>query len=287
MLTFSYRNSIRILKYIPICPWPKAVGLSNIPKDEPTIFVYNHITKRVEPIFLALAAPPDPPIRFFVDIKVAQPTIVAETLTDVRNSVFSPRIQEKWGRHALRRKAMESISRLLTRFMTANISRYNFIPVFVHEPGSPEEEARKRRLNRQALKGCIRSLENHTPVAIAPSGGYTHQETTKTDIPTTLPSLAEILQKRGKTLKIVPSVVKEEPPVRQGTYIRYIADRILPYRLLRLLLDRLKIKPYVRPRLTVEFLPPVTFPSARSSKDEKIRFVRQLQQIMYDVLNRD
>jgi hypothetical protein len=287
MLTFSYRNSIRILKYIPICPKPKAVGLSNIPKDEPTIFVYNHITKRVEPLFLAVAAPPDPPIRFFVDIKVTRPEIFSNTLADVKDSVFSPSIQKKWGRHALRRKILERSSRLLTRFLIANVSGYNFIPVFVHEPRSPEEQTRRRHINRKALEDCIRSLENHVPVAIAPSGGYTHQETTKNTVPTTLPSLAEILQKRGKILKIVPSVVKERPQVGHGTYKRYIADRILPYRLLRLLLDRLKIKRYERPRLTVEFLPPVTFPYVDSSKEDKVRFVQHLQQIMYDVLNGD
>ena len=286
-MTFSYRNTIRIMKYLPVCPWPKAVGLSNIPRDEPTIFVYNHITKRAEPVFLALAAPSDPPIRFVVDVKVAQRTIVTETLTDVRNSVFSPKIQEKWGRHALLRKIMESTSRLLTRFLTANISGYKFIPVFIHEPASPEEAAQKRQINRQAFKDCIRSLENHVPVAIAPSGGYTHQRTTKLSVPTTLPSLSEILQKRGKTLKIVPCIVKERPLICQGTYIKYIADRILPYRLLRLFLDRLRIQRYERPRLTVEFLPPVTFLSLGSGKNEKINFVRRLQQIMYDVLNRD
>jgi hypothetical protein len=96
-----------------------------------------------------------------------------------------------------------------------------------------------------------------------------------------------MLQKRGKTLKIVPSVVKERPQVGHGTYKRYIADRILPYRLCRLLLDRLKIKRYDPPRLTVEFLPPVTFPHSDSSKDDKVQFVQHLQKIMYDVLNRD
>jgi len=287
MLTFSYRNSIRIMKYLPICPKPKAIGLSNIPKDGPTIYVYNHITKRVEPLFLALAAPPDPPIRFFADIKVTRPEIFAITEADVKDSVFSPSLQEKWGHHALRRKILERASRLLTRFLIANISGYNFIPVFVHEPRSPEEEARRRRINREAFQDCIRSLESHVPVAIAPSGGYTHQEATKNVVPTTLPSLAELLQKQGKTLKIVPSVVKERPQVGHGTYKRYIADRILPYRLCRLLLHSLKVKRYERPRLTVEFLPPVTFPYVDSSKEDKVRFVQHLQQIMYDVLNRD
>jgi len=287
MLSFSYRNTIRIIKCLPVSPWPKAIGLTNIPHDEPTIYVYNHQTARVEPFFLALAAPSRPAIRFFVDWKVAQLAVVGETLKDVRNSVFSPRFQEKWSRYPLRRRVLEWACRLLTRFLTANICGYNFIPVYVHEVRTPEDEALRQHVNRQALQQCIESLENNVPVAIAPSGGYTYQETKRSSVPTTLPTLGEILQKRGKTLKIVPSVVKEIPPVRHGTYNRYIADRILPYRIVRLLLDRLKIKRYDRPRLTVEFLPPVTFPYTDSSKEDKVRFVRQLQQIMYDVLNRD
>jgi len=47
----------------------------------------------------------------------------------------------------------------------------------------------------------------------------------------------------------------------------------------------LKIKRYDRPRLTVEFLPPVTFPRQDSTKEEKILFVQHLQKIMYDVLH--
>ncbi|MGB7296671.1 MAG: hypothetical protein WBC70_13890 [Candidatus Aminicenantales bacterium] len=287
MITFSYRNSIRIMKYLPICPWPRAVGLANIPRAGPLIYVYNHQTTRVEPLFLALAAPPDPPIRFFVDAKVANPAILAETLKDVRNSVFSAGAQKKWARHALTRKIMDRTSRLLTGFVTANIMGYNFIPVFVHPPGSPEEESIKRRINREAFESCFRSLENDELVAIAPRGGYTHQEATRSHVPTTLPSLAEMLQKRGKTLKIVPSVIQEKPQLGFATYKRYIADRILPYRVFRLLLQRLGIKRYERPRITVQFLPPVTFPRLDSSKEEKVQFVLHLQKIMLDVLNRD
>lgn len=284
---FSYRTSILVMRTFPVCPRPEAIGLSNIPRNEPTIFVYNHRTARVEPLFLALAAPTYPPIRFFVDIKVARPAILPETLKDVRNSLFSHEVQEKLKKHPLRRKMMESVSRLITLGVTVEIKGYNFIPVYVHEVRTPEDEALRRRVNWHAIQDCIKALENNVPVAIAPSGGYTHQETKRNSVPTTLPTLAEILQKRGKTLKIVPSVIKERPPVSHGTFKRYIADRILPYRLFRLLLDRLKIKRYDRPRLTVEFLPPVTFPYTDSSKEDKIRFVRHLQQIMYDVLNRD
>jgi hypothetical protein len=283
----SYRHSILFMRAFPVCPWPEAIGLSNIPRNEPTIFVYNHHTARVEPLFLALAAPSTPPIRFFVDIKVAKPAILPETLKDVRNSLFSSALQEKVKSQPLRRKLIERISRLITLGVTVEIKGYNFIPVYVHEVRTPEDEALRRRINWKAIQECINALENNIPVAIAPSGGYTHQETNRDSVPTTLPTLAEILQRRGKTLKIVPSVVKERPRVTHGTFKKYVADRILPYRLFRLGLDRLKIKRYDRPRLTVEFLPPVTFPYTNSSKEEKIRFVRHLQQIMYDVLNRD
>jgi hypothetical protein len=273
------------MKYFPICPKPKAIGLSNIPRGEPTIYVYNHVTRRVEPLFLALAAPAKPAIRFFTDIKITRPEIFSDTQADVKNSVFSSDLQEKWGRHALRRKILERASRLLTRFLMAEMTRYDFIPVFIHEPRTPEEDARKRRINREAYEDCVNSLAACVPVAIAPSGGFTHREATRNTVPTTLPSLAEALQKRGQTLKIVPSIVKEKPQVCHGTYNKYVADRILPYRLCRLLLDRLRIKRYDRPRLTVEFLPPVTFPYCDSSKEEKIRFVQDLQKIMLDVLH--
>ena len=287
MITFSYQTSARIIRSLPFFPRPKAIGLSNIPRDDHTVFVYNHHTARVEPLFVALAAPLDPPVRFFIDAKVVDPGILAETRKDVRNSLISSATQKRGGRRALTRKILERGTRFLTRFMVANLNRYNFSPVFVHEPRSAEELAGWRRFNRASIEDCLRSLENKIPVAIAPSGGYTHQETTRLTVPTTLPTLAGLLQKRGKTLKIVPSVVKERPPLGFTTYKTYLADRILPYRLFRLLLDRLGIKRYVRPVVTVEFLPPVTFPHVNSSKAQKVEFVRHLQKIMYDVLNKD
>jgi hypothetical protein len=287
MITLSYRNSIRLMKYFPVCPKPKAIGLSNIPRGEPTIYVYNHVTRRVEPLFLALAAPPKPNIRFFADIKVTRPEIFSDTQADVKNSVFSEALQEKWGRDSLRKRILEKASRLLTRFLMAEMSRYNFIPVFVHEPRSPEEAARKRRINRLAFQDCVDSLAAGIPVAIAPSGGYTHRDASRNTVPTTLPSLAEALQKRGKTLKIVPSIVKERPQVCHGTYSRYVTDRIVPYRLCRQLFRFLRIKRYDRPRLTVQFLPPVTFPHCDASKEEKVQFVQDLQKIMLEVLDSD
>jgi hypothetical protein len=135
-------------------------------------------------------------------------------------------------------------SRFMTRFMTANLSQYNFIPVYIREPTTPEEQVLRRKTNRQAFEDCIRSLENNIPVALAPSGGYTHQAATRSTVPTILPSLAKFC-KQGKTLKIVPSII--EMPRSPTGHIAICADRILPYRLFRLLLDRLKIKRYARP----------------------------------------
>jgi hypothetical protein len=66
-----------------------------------------------------------------------------------------------------------------------------------------------------------------------------------------------------------------------------VADRILPFRLWRSLLDRMRIKRYERPRLTVEFLPAVTFTPAKPTKADKIRFVLELQHALYEVLRRD
>jgi cardiolipin synthase (CMP-forming) len=283
----SYKTSVRVLRALPVCPKPRSIGLQNIPRGEPVIYVYNHVTRRVEPVWLAVAAPYKPGVRFFVDIKVTRPEIFDDTQTDVRNSLFSTGLQEKWGRHSLRQKILETGSRLVTLYVMAAMKRYNFIPVYVHDPWSPEEEARKRRINREAFKMCVNCLENGIPVAIAPSGGYTHRGAKRSSVPTILPSLAEALRKRGKTLNIIPSIVKERPAVGHGTYKTYVADRILPYRLFRLLLDRLKIKRYDRPRLTVEFLPPLTYPHSDSGKEEKILFVQNLQKIMLDVLHRD
>ncbi|MEW5901071.1 MAG: hypothetical protein AB1715_06370, partial [Acidobacteriota bacterium] len=62
---------------------------------------------------------------------------------------------------------------------------------------------------------------------------------------------------------------------------------IVPYRYLRYLLHGLKVKTYKRPRLTVEFLPPLTFSKANPTKAEKIALVRQLQETIYAVLRND
>lgn len=287
MLTLSYRNCIRLLKTVPICPKPRAVGLHNIPRKEPTLFAYNHVARRVEPLFLAVAAPPDPPIRFFIELTLVGRDLFERTEKDIRNSLFSAHLQKKMGRWALTRRALDWISRLLTRFLIAQMHRLNFIPVYLHDPPTPEESVRKVRTNRQAYKTCLLSLAENMPVAIAPSGGGTHEKGDLLSIPTTVPSLAGQLRRHGKELKIVPSVIKEKPGIGKGTYNKYIADRILPYRLFRVLLDRTGIKRYERPRLTVEFLPAVTFTPARATKEEKLRFVRDLQRTLLEAWKKD
>ncbi len=287
MLTLSYRNCVRLLRTVPICPKPKAIGLHNIPRKEPILFVYNHVARRSEPVFLAVAAPPDPPIRFFIEVTLVGEDLFERTEKDVRNSLFSSPVQEKMERRALTRRTMHGIANLMTRFLIAQMRRLNFIPVYLHNPPTQEEKIRRARTNRQALESCLESLAENIPVAIAPSGGSTHEQADLLSIPTTVPSLADMLRRRGRVLKIVPSIIKERPEINQDTYKKYVADRILPFRLWRSLLDRMRIKRYERPRLTVEFLPAVTFTPAKPTKADKIRFVQELQDALYKVLKRD
>jgi 1-acyl-sn-glycerol-3-phosphate acyltransferase len=287
MLTLSYRNCVRLLRTIPICPKPVAIGLHNIPRQEPTLFVYNHIIRRSEPVFLAVAAPPDPPIRFFIELTLIGRDLFERTQRDVRNSVFSQDLQRRMERRALTRRMLEWSSNLLTRFLIAQMSRLHFIPVYLHDPPTEEEKTRKVRTNRQALESCLRSLDENIPVAIAPSGGSTYENAEIISIPTTVPTLADMLQKRGKVLKIVPSIIKERPEINKDTYLAYVVDRILPFRLWRQLLDWMRIKPYKRPRLTVEFLPAVIFTPPQPTKADKLRFVQDLQQKLYEALKAD
>jgi 1-acyl-sn-glycerol-3-phosphate acyltransferase len=287
MITLSYRNCVRLLKLFPICPKPRAIGLHNIPRKEPTLFVYNHVVRRSEPVFLAIAAPPDPPIRFFIELTLVGRDLFERTRKDVRNSIFSPSLQRKMEKRALTRRILEWASNLLTRFLIAQMNRLNLIPVYLHDPPTQEEKARKVRTNRQALASCLESLAKNMPVAIAPSGGSTHEKGEILSIPTTVPSLAEVLHRRGQILKIVPSIIKERPEINKDTYRKYAADRILPFRLWRGLLDSLRIKRYERPRLTVEFLPAVTFTPAKPTKADKVRFVQELQTAIYEVLRKD
>lgn len=287
MLTFSYRNCVRLLRTVPLCPKPRAIGLTNIPRSEPTLFVYNHVARRSEPLYLAVAAPPDPPIRFFIELTLVGPDLFERTVRDVRNAVFSPGFQKKAAKRNLMRKIVEHSSILLTRFLIAQMKRLDFIAVYLHDPPTPEERTRKARINRQALDSCLKSLAEHAPVAIAPRGGSSYEGADHAIIPTTIPSLAEILRRKGIVLKIVPCVIKERPAINKDSYMKYVADRILPYRLFRKLLDKLRIQPYRRPRLTVEFLPAVTFTASPARKAEKTLFVQDLQRMLYDVLKRD
>jgi 1-acyl-sn-glycerol-3-phosphate acyltransferase len=287
MLTLSYRNCVRLLRTVPICPKPRAIGLHNIPRNEPVLFVYNHVARRSEPVFLAVAAPAAPPVRFFIELTLVGKDLFERTERDVRNSLFSPSFQERMGKRALTRRMIFWSSNLMTRFLIAQMDRLNFIPVYLHDPPTPEERVRKTRVNRLAFESCIESLTHHIPVAIAPSGGSTHEKGELLNIPTTVPTLAEILHRRGHILKIVPSIIKERPEINKETYKKYVADRILPLRLWRWLLDKLSIRRVLRPRLTVEFLPPVTFTPNKPTKEEKLRFVQDLQEKLYEVLKRD
>jgi 1-acyl-sn-glycerol-3-phosphate acyltransferase len=287
MLTLSYKNFRGFLRAIPICPKPKAIGLENIPQNEPILFVYNHVTRRAEPLFLGMAAPARPYVRFFGEITLVSTYKLSRTKRDIMNSIFSEAAQEKADRKARARRRLEKFVDFLTRFFIAQMSRFHIIPVYLHDPPTREEEKKKWSINKSALEECLKSLESHIPVAIAPSGGNTH-ETGGIPLPQTIvPTLASMMYKRGKIVKIVPSVVKEKPEVCKATYKKYLADRILPYRLFCRLINTFKGKRYERPRLTVEFLPPLTFTKTSPQKVEKVRFVEELQQIMYAALKKE
>jgi hypothetical protein len=149
-------------------------------------------------------------------------------------------------------------------------------------PTTKEEQSSKFNTNKEALRRCKECLENNIPIAIAPSGGKTYESFENPMFSTTIPMLASQFYKEGKIVKIVPSIVKENPIIGQKTYWHYVADRFLPYRMFRQLLALLKIKSYSRPRLTVEFLPPLTFEKLHPTKGEKIDFVKKLLQVIFD-----
>jgi len=282
MVSFSYRNFIALLKAFPLCPMPEAQGLKNIPLREPVLYVYNHITRRAEPLFLGLAAPSTSPIRFLAEITVLGDYLIERTRRDVINSVFPPAFQDKVRRRLISRFLFEKCVDILTQYFVTQMGRFNVIPVYLHDPPSKAERIIKRRVNREALEACVDSLERCVPVAIAPSGGSTHEEAEDSIVQTVVPTLASFLYRRGKIVKIVPCIVKENPPVTKNTYGRYLADRILLLRFLKRLLSWLKGSRYQRPRITVDFLPPLTFPKPYPTKAEKIEFVRRLQKIMFE-----
>lgn len=287
MLTLSYKNFRNFLRIFPICPKPEAIGLENIPRNEPTLFVYNHVTRRAEPLFLALAAPARPYIRFFAEITLVSTYKLSRTKRDIMNSIFPPHRQQKMRQNFLKRFFFEKFADFMTRFFIAQMSRFHIIPVYLHDPPTREEELTKWRMNKDALEECLKCLESNIPVAIAPSGGSTHETVEIPISQTIVPTLAGLLYKRGKVVKIVPSVVKERPEISKKTYKKYVADRIPPCRLLRWLTNKIKGKSYERLRLTVEFLAPLTFAKANPLKLEKVLFVAELQKVMYASLKKE
>lgn len=284
MLILTYGTFIRLLKTVPICPLPKAVGSENIPIGVPTLYVYNHITRRGEPLFLGMAAPARPNIRFFAEINLIDPEYFPRLRRDMENSMFSKGFQQKVRKVRLIQFYYEKFLDFLARYMIAQIKRFRVIPVYLHPPPNDKERRKKQRTNRKALEMCVESLENNIPVAIAPSGGSTYEFVKNPIYHTIVPTLASWLYRRGKTIRIVPSVIKEHPMINNKTYIRYVADRVIVCRFLRSLLNFLKRESLQRPRLTVEFLPPLTFKNPHPTKEDKLDFVRTLQKQIYDAL---
>ena len=282
MLTFSYRAAVRILRTIPICPKPKSIGLENIPKGEPVIFVYNHIVLRVEPVWLAIGAPAKPHIRFLADIKIADPSSLPVLKKDIRESVFTPKFLQRTDRFRLTRWFREKFVNGLAWFIIAQTRRFDVIIANLDFPTGKEEISKKFKTNFNALKKCVRCLKNNIPIAIAPSGGKTYEGIENPIYNTTIPTLASRLYNKGKVVKIVPSIIKERPAIDQSTYWRYVADRIIFFRYFRQALNVLRIKSYKRLSLTIEFLPPITFEKANPTKGEKVDFVKDLLQLIYD-----
>jgi 1-acyl-sn-glycerol-3-phosphate acyltransferase len=262
------------------------VGLENIPKDEPVIFVYNHIVLRAEPVWLALGAPPKPGIRFFTDFKLAEPKNLPILKRDLKASVFTQKFQKKASRFRWTNAAIDKVVDVLSRFIMAEMERYDVIIANLDYPTEKDELSAKFKINFNALKKCVRCLKKDIPIAIAPSGGKTYEEFENPVYNTTIPTLASRLYNQGKVVKIVPSIIKEKPVIDQSTYWRYVSDRIIFYRIFRQALNLLKIKTYERPTLTIEFLPPMTFEKANPTKGEKVDFVKKLLQIIYDNLKK-
>lgn len=284
MLTFSY-NTLRILaRTVPLCPKPDAVGLKNIPKDGPIIYVYNHMTRRGEPLYLGVVAPKSPNIKFLAETTIATMKYLPTLREDIEDAFFSQRFQKIVKRIPWAKLCYSGLIDYLARYIVAQTTRIGSIIVVVREHSTEEEKLEKHRTNKQALEECIESLENNVPLAIAPSGGKTYETLEKPVYSTIVPTLASMFYRQGKIVKIVPSIIKERPVINRKTYLLYIADRIFFYKAIRWLMNLFKIKSYKKPCLTVEFLPPLTFENAQPSKYEKVEFVKNLQQLIYDTL---
>jgi len=287
MLTFSYNTSRSLVRTIPICPKPKAIGLENIPEEGPIIFAHNHITRRTEGFFMMVAAPPNPNIRGLGDITLTHEKYLPTLRKDIEEAIFPQHVQEKIKKNRVAKFFYARFIYYLARWLIAQTNRYGSIGVELNEPSTEEEMIKKQRINKRALYECLESLKNDIPLAIAPSAGKTYETVENPVYNTVVPTLASWLYRRGKVVKIVPGVVKEKPMVCQKTYWHYVADRIFVYKALRWFLNLFKIKSYKNPRITVEFLPPLFFKKANPSKSEKVEFVKDLQQIIYDTLKKD
>jgi len=281
MLTFSYRSAARILRTIPIC-----IGIENIPKEGPVIFVYNHIVLRAEPVWLGIGIPVKPHVRFFTDIKLADPKSLPILKKDIRESVFTQKFRHKANRFRWSKAALEKFVDVLARYIIAQMNRFDVITANLDFPTETEEISSKFKTNLKALKKCVRCLDKDIPIAIAPSGGKTYEKFENPVYNSTIPTLASRLYNKGRVVKIVPSIIKERPIIDQGTYWRYVADRIIFYRIFRQVLNFFRIKSYLRPTLTIEFLPPLTFEKTNPSKSEKVDFIKGLLQLIYDSLKK-
>lgn len=284
MISFSYNKARSILRIFPLCPKPKSVGSENIPKNGPIIFVYNHLTRRGEPVYLGMAAPSKPSIRFLAESTITSPEYSLELYKEVENAIFTQQYQVKVKKKRFVGYWYHKLIVFLTRFLIAQSNRLGLIVVNVLEPANSEEKLKKLKTNKQAYLKCIKSLEKEIPLAIAPSGGKTSEIVESPVYHTIVPTLASSLYKKGKIVKIVPCVIKEDPMIDKKTYWQYVADRIVFYRAMKRLMNFLRTKKYKKPRLIVEFLPPLTFKKANPTKPEKIEFVKNLQQIIYDAL---
>jgi len=282
MLSLSYSNIRRSLRIIPICPKPKEIGLENIPNDSPIIYVYNHIIRRGEPVYLGIAAPAKPNIRFFAEITLGTSKYLLILKRDIGDVIFSKRFQKTVKKYRWTGLCYAKLIDFLAQYIISQINRLNVVVVDLAEPSSEGEKISKYKTNMRALKECFVSLKNNIPLAIAPSGGKTYEAIENPVYQTIVPTLASWFYKRGKVIKIVPSVIKERPAIGQRTYWHYVADRIFVYKAIRWLMGLSKIKSYKKPILTVEFLPPLTFEIANPSKSEKVDFVRNLQQLIFN-----
>jgi len=284
MVAFSYKRLRTLMRTIPICPKPKAVGLKNIPDNEPIIYVYNHLTRRGEPVYLGMAAPSKPNIRFLAETIIVSPEYKLKLFKEVEDAIFPPRFQNRARKSLWIKLWYSKLINFLTKYVIAQATKLKVINVHLFQAATEEEKLKKLKMNKQAFIECIRTLERNVPIAIAPSGGRTHTTVENPVYHTIVPTLASSLYKRGKTVKIVPSIIKEAPMITKRTYWKYVADRFFFYKAFKRFMGLFNHNNYRKPRLIVEFLPPLTFRKKNPSKPEKIEFVKKIQQLIYKCL---